>query len=135
MTRRFPPLPRRIRLAPRDSLAYYGRGRAYGKKGDLDKAIADYTEAIRRDPKLVKAYNNRGVAYAKKGENDKAIADYTEAVRLNPQYAKAYNNRGAAYEKQGPVRQGRRRLHRGHPPRSAIRQGVSQPRRRLRAEG
>ena len=121
-----------LRLAPRDSLAYYGRGRAYGKKGDLDKAIADYTEAIRLDPKLAKAYNNRGVAYAKKGEHDKAIADYTEAIRLDPKYAEAYYNRGDAYRTQGRVRQGHRRLHRGHPARSEIRQGVSQPGRRLR---
>ena len=63
---------------------------AYGNKGEHDKAIADYTEAIRLNPKYAEAYYNRGVAYEDKGEHDKAIADFTEAIRLDPKYAKAY---------------------------------------------
>ena len=31
---------------------YYNRGVAYGKKGELDRAIADYDQAIRLDPNL-----------------------------------------------------------------------------------
>ena len=37
------------------------------EKGDHDKAIADYTEAIRLDPKIAKAYCNRGWAYREQG--------------------------------------------------------------------
>ena len=70
-----------------------------GDKGDTDRAIADYTEAIRLDPKLANAYNNRGTAYRDKGDTDRAIADFTEAIRLDPKYANAYVNRGLAYEK------------------------------------
>ena len=65
-----------------------------GNHGDCEKAIADYTEAIRLDPKDAKAYYNRGVAYGEKGERDKAIADFTEAIRLNPKMAWAYIFRG-----------------------------------------
>ena len=50
-------------------------------KGNLDKALADYTEAIRLDPKLAEVYCRRGLAYSVKGEHDKAIADRTEALR------------------------------------------------------
>ena len=74
--------------------AYYNRGVAYSDKGDTDRAIADFTEAIRLDPKYANAYVNRGVAYGDKGENDRAIADYTEAIRLDPKFAHAYCNRG-----------------------------------------
>ena len=56
----------------------FKRGISYAKKGDYDKAIADYTEAIRLDPKDAAAYYNRGTSYAHKGDYDKAIADYTE---------------------------------------------------------
>ena len=34
----------------------------------MDKAVADYAEAIRLDPKSALAYYNRGIAYAKKSE-------------------------------------------------------------------
>jgi tetratricopeptide (TPR) repeat protein len=73
------------------------RGVAYKAKGDLDRAIADYTEAIRRDPDFAAAYNSRGIAYKAKGDVDKAIADYDQAIRLNPGSAPAFNNRGYAY--------------------------------------
>jgi tetratricopeptide (TPR) repeat protein len=73
------------------------RGVAYKAKGDLDRAIADYTEAIRRDPNYAAAYNSRGIAYKAKGDVDKAIADYDQAIRLNPGSAPAFNNRGYAY--------------------------------------
>ena len=56
----------------------------YGDKGDYDRAIADYDEAIRLDPRYAVAYYNRGVAYCDKGDYDRAIADYNEAIRLDP---------------------------------------------------
>ncbi|WP_027529212.1 tetratricopeptide repeat protein [Bradyrhizobium sp. WSM3983] len=41
---------------------YLNRGAEYKNKGDLDRAIADYSEAIRVDPKRVAVYINRGNA-------------------------------------------------------------------------
>ena len=82
-----------------DCDAYNNRGLAYSDKGENDRAIADYTEAIRLDPKYANAYINRGLAYREKGETDRAIADFTEAIRLDPKFADAYVNRGLAYEK------------------------------------
>src|ERR1700722_19344142 len=37
---------------PNLSLAYNNRGIAYADKGDLDRALSDYTAAIRLDPRL-----------------------------------------------------------------------------------
>ena len=73
------------------------RGDAYRKKGELDKAVADYTDAIRLDPKDAAAHAARGDVYRKKGELNKAIADYTEAIRLDPKNAAAHAARGVAY--------------------------------------
>jgi tetratricopeptide (TPR) repeat protein len=61
---------------------FYGRGVAYQGKGDLDRAIADFTEVIRLKPRFTIAYASRGSAYEAKGECDRAAADYNEAVRL-----------------------------------------------------
>src|SRR6185503_12769589 len=62
------------------AVAYYNRGLAYYDKGDDDRAIADYNEAIRLDPKYAQALFNRGNAYYQKGDDDRAIADYNEAI-------------------------------------------------------
>jgi len=64
---------------------------------EYDRAIADYSEAIRLDPKNAGAYSGRGEAYCFKGEYDRAIADFTEALRLKPTDAEAYRARGEAY--------------------------------------
>ena len=40
---------------------------AYASKGDYDRAIADYDQAIQLDPKNAFAYNNRGNAYCEQG--------------------------------------------------------------------
>jgi tetratricopeptide (TPR) repeat protein len=52
--------------------------------GDYDKAIACYTEAIKRDPRYSYAYLGRGDVYAAKGDTDRALQDYDQALRLDP---------------------------------------------------
>ncbi|MGO9135188.1 MAG: tetratricopeptide repeat protein [Methylovirgula sp.] len=81
----------------KQAAAYNNRGVAYAAKGDLDRAIADFDQAIRLDPKDEVAYKNRGGAYKAKGDFDRAIADYSEAIRLDPKDVLAYKNRGIAY--------------------------------------
>ena len=48
-----------------DKLAevFNNRGVAYRLKGDHERAIADYGQAIKLNAKFAAAYNNRGVAY------------------------------------------------------------------------
>jgi len=72
-------------------------GDAYYSKKDYDRAIADYTQAIRLNPSNGVYYNNRGLAYQDKKDYDRAIADFTEAIRLDPRTAVIYLNRGHAY--------------------------------------
>src|SRR5437016_5951869 len=55
------------------------RGIAYARKGELDKAIADFTDAIHLEPDYAAAFNSRGTIYYYKGDYDKAIADYSAA--------------------------------------------------------
>jgi tetratricopeptide (TPR) repeat protein len=83
------------------AFAFYRRGNAYSEKGDYDRAIPDYDQAVRLNPSHANAFSNRGVAYAHKGDYDQAILDYAEAIRLNPNHADAFSNRGVAYARKG----------------------------------
>jgi tetratricopeptide (TPR) repeat protein len=73
-------------------LAYSNRGLAYNGKGEYDKAIADYTQALRINPNYVNAYFNRGNAYYYKKDYARARADYEKVLQLNPNDAGARNN-------------------------------------------
>jgi tetratricopeptide (TPR) repeat protein len=73
--------------------AYNARGLVWFGKGDLDRAIADFTAAIRLDPKFSAAYDNRGLAWGREKEYQKAIADYNEAIRLDPTQVNPWNDR------------------------------------------
>jgi len=80
---------------------YDYRGISWVPKGDLDRAIADFSEALRLDPKDTYAFNARGITWGIKGDLDRAIADYSEAIRLNPHNANVFGNRGLAWGYKG----------------------------------
>ena len=46
----------------------------YSKKGEYDKAIKDFTDALKIDPKEINALINRGISWREMGDPDKAIA-------------------------------------------------------------
>ena len=74
-------------------------GNAAYSAGSFDKAITNFSEAIRLHPDDASAFNSRGNAYAHKGNLYRAIADYNEAIRLKPNYAAAFCSRGIARQK------------------------------------
>ena len=47
------------------------RGAAYERKGDLERAVADYTEVIRLTPSFAPAYVNRGDCYTGRASTTK----------------------------------------------------------------
>ena len=76
---------------------HYSRGYTWNQQREFDKAIAEYSTAIRLDPGYADAYFGRGFAWNEKKQLDKAIADYTEVIRLQPKNAHAYDNRGSVH--------------------------------------
>lgn len=79
------------------SFIYNNRGTAFDDKGNYDRAIQDFNEAIHLSPNDAYAYYGRGYAYKKKGDYDRAIQDFNEAIHLNPKLERAYYDRGSAY--------------------------------------
>lgn len=90
-----------IRNDRRAAWAYNNRGLELRKKHELEKAISDFSEAIRLKPDFAEAYYNRGRTQG--ADTSAAIADFDEAIKINPKYAEAYNSRGDAWEKRGEV--------------------------------
>ena len=78
------------------------RGDARYKKGDHNKALADYNEAIRVRPDWGIVLNQRGRSHGAMGDYEKAIADYSQSIELDPDFAHLYfYNRGSAYYRKG----------------------------------
>lgn len=69
----------------------------------LDKATADYNQAIKLNPKYSLAYNNRGRVRQKRDDLAGAMADFNQAIKLNPKNAMAYRDRGNAKRKKGDL--------------------------------
>jgi hypothetical protein len=76
---------------------YLRRGEDFSGIRQYDRAIDDYTTAIKLKPDYAEAYNDRAFAYYLKRDFERAIADYTRAIELRPNYPKAYNSRGVVY--------------------------------------
>ena len=80
------------------ALLHVVRGNTWSSsKGQHDRAIADYDQAIQHDPKLAEAYHGRGNAYRAKGDKARAFDDYDKAISLDPNLVHAYTSRGLTY--------------------------------------
>jgi tetratricopeptide (TPR) repeat protein len=64
--------------------ALIARAGVYGRRDQLDRAIADYDSVLRFDPTLADIYCARGVLWRRKGDRPKALADFGAAIKLNP---------------------------------------------------
>jgi tetratricopeptide (TPR) repeat protein len=71
-----------------------------GKKAalgdDLERAVADFSEAVRIDPNHPSGYTERGQALFKLGETDRAINDYSAALKKDPNFGPALRGRAMA---------------------------------------
>jgi tetratricopeptide (TPR) repeat protein len=114
---------------PQTAGTFLDRGIMHASRGEYERAIADFTEAIRLDPNMSAAYMLRGRALAASvsrvtsiAENfasfnaitragnvtaeqsrvyDQSIADFNQAIRLDPNLTEAFNDRGRAYSNKG----------------------------------
>jgi tetratricopeptide (TPR) repeat protein len=72
--------------------ALVARASAFGRKDQLERAIADDDAALRLDPALADTFNDRGELWWKRGDRPKALADFAAAIRLNPNHPAAKAN-------------------------------------------
>jgi tetratricopeptide (TPR) repeat protein len=66
------------------AIAFVGRGLAWRYKGELERAIADFDQAIGLDPSNADAYYTRGQTRMARGDINRGVADFSAGVRVNP---------------------------------------------------
>lgn len=86
-----------------DELAgiYLNRGLRYAIMKDYERAISDYTTAVKIYPAFAKGYANRGAVYYRLRDFDKALADFDEAIRVDRNYVGGYIGRGEVHLAKG----------------------------------
>jgi len=72
--------------------ALIGRAAAFGRRDQIDRAIADYDSALRADASLADIYNARGELWRRKGDRPKALRDFGAAIKLKPDQQAARSN-------------------------------------------
>lgn len=87
-----------------DSLALYRRAVALDASGHTDKALDDYTAAIKADPKSSLAFLGRGVLLAaRKRAYDRAVEDFDRVLVIEPDNVEALVSRGDAFAQLGDL--------------------------------
>ncbi|MFH0762400.1 MAG: hypothetical protein V1925_00735 [Candidatus Omnitrophota bacterium] len=66
------------------SRVYSTLGSIYSRRGELDKGIEYFTQAINSDPEYDIPYANLALVYVVKGNNGEAYRNFQQALRLNP---------------------------------------------------
>jgi tetratricopeptide (TPR) repeat protein len=80
--------------------------------GDLDGALSNLDEALRRRPGSVEAWTTRGLVRMAQGAPDDALASYARALEIDPNNAEARNVLGVAFARLGRPDDARRELAR-----------------------
>src|SRR5215813_11377270 len=88
-------------LAAHRALTYYGRGVSWKFIGDLDRAAADYGQALAINPRFSPAHEELGILASLRQDFDATIAHLSRAIKLSPRRASHYKTRGLAYFDRG----------------------------------
>jgi tetratricopeptide (TPR) repeat protein len=64
--------------------AFYHRGECFYYSRDLNRAVADFTDAIRIQPEYAETYEKRAIVYLEQHESSIAQNDFDRATFLNP---------------------------------------------------
>jgi tetratricopeptide (TPR) repeat protein len=98
-----PSFSKALHIQPKFSAAYYKRGLAREKEGDLEGALADFDQTLRFQPNFPQAHMARGIAFSRQGDFKKAIKDFSQALQMQSDLAEAYYHRGNARGARGDI--------------------------------
>jgi curved DNA-binding protein CbpA/Flp pilus assembly protein TadD len=88
-------------LAPGNADYYLQRAGALVRRGDLERALADYDAAILLNDVDIIAFHERGMLHWRRGETELALADFDRAIRLSFSDPGVYLDRGKLWYERG----------------------------------
>jgi tetratricopeptide (TPR) repeat protein len=86
----------RAQTRPQTAAELLERGRLFTQARLFERAILDFTEALKLDPACARACSERGGAHLLQGDAAAAVRDCTRALELDPKLAAAHVHRAAA---------------------------------------
>lgn len=78
-------------------LVYNHRGMAYFAMGSHQRALKDFSNAIKYDPDNDRGFSNRGLCYRVMKKYDRALRDFEQALNLNHNRPDGYFGRAQTY--------------------------------------
>lgn len=92
---------RLLEKEPKNALALYHLGYAYGQIGEHLREVSCYEEAIALGFKTDRILFNLGMAYGELHQTGKSIGAFKEALTINPDRADSHFGLGMAYQANG----------------------------------
>jgi cytochrome c-type biogenesis protein CcmH/NrfG len=86
---------------PKNALASFHLGYAYGQIGDHRKEVFYYEKAIASGFNTDRIYFNLGMAYGELNEIEKSIAAFKKALQINPESSNSHFGLALAYYQNG----------------------------------
>lgn len=79
------------------SLVYNHRGMAYFAMGNQQRALKDFSNAIKYDPTNHRGYANRGLCYRVLKKPERSLEDFDRALSLNPNHPDGFFGRAQTH--------------------------------------
>jgi hypothetical protein len=92
---------REWRLPAGSADAAFAEGMIHSQHGQFSRALACFSETLRRDPADAEAHWQRGLTYMEVNDIQMALDDFSQAIRLAPTEADYYLARSRAYDRLG----------------------------------
>ncbi|WP_316176662.1 MULTISPECIES: J domain-containing protein [unclassified Bradyrhizobium] len=92
-----------VPAAPTTAASFLKRGMDRSRQGDLERAVADFDEAIRLAPRNADLYRYRARDLVRMGRIDRALGDFERAIRLDPNDPVLFHDRGLAHQRKGDL--------------------------------
>ena len=92
---------------------FAARGFQRQMKADIEGALSDYREAIKRGSTNPWVFNNRGYIYSEAHDFEKALADFDRAIELDPRHADALATRAWIRQQKGELDAAKRDYEQG----------------------